>query len=367
MTALTPDTGSSPTKIAVVIPSYRVRAHILDVIARIGPEVGTIYVVDDCCPEQSGCLVEESGRDSRVIVLRNPINLGVGGATLAGMRQAAADGAEAIVKIDGDGQMDAAHIPNFVGVILSGEADYAKGNRFFEPEGVVAMPLGRLIGNAGLSFLAKLSTGYWHAFDPTNGYFAIHASLIPQLPLDKIAKRYFFESDMLFRLGLIGARVADVPMHAQYGDEVSGLKPMREIPRFALAHMRNFGKRIAYNYFIRNFSVASIELVLGVVLTLFGFAYGLAYWGFNEPATAGTVMVAALPIIVGVQMLLAFLNYDIGATPAQALHPRLKTSGRTMVSLRHSAAEPRKDGGDLPIMSESARDRAAHLAQASTP
>jgi dolichol-phosphate mannosyltransferase len=322
-------------RIAVVIPSFRVRTHILSVLKRIGPEVTQIYVVDDCCPDSSGRFVEENVDDPRVTVLYNKTNLGVGGATLAGLQRAASDGADVAVKIDGDGQMDPAFIPNFIGIILAGEADYAKGNRFFEPEGLKSMPASRLIGNAGLSFLAKLSTGYWHTFDPTNGFFAIHTSLIPLIPLDKISKGYFFESDLLFRLNILGARVVDIPMHAHYADEASNMKPHREIPFFAIAHLRNFGKRIVYNYFIRNFSVASLELTIGVILIAFGVTYGLANWGRNVPATAGTVMMAALPILVGVQLLLAFLNYDIRSVPRIPLHPRLQTSRQPMQALRH--------------------------------
>jgi glycosyltransferase involved in cell wall biosynthesis len=268
-------------------------------------------------------------------VLYNEQNLGVGGATIAGMKRAAADGADVIIKIGGDGQMDPALIPSFASVIMSGEADYAKGNRFFEPEGLTAMPLGRLIGNAGLSFLAKISSGYWHSLDPTNGFIGIHASLIELLPLDKISKRYFFESDLLFRLNILTARVVDVPMHAHYADEVSSMKPLHEIPRFAAAHMRNFSKRVFYNYFIRNFSLASVELVLGTLLMVFGIIYGLTHWGARVAATAGTVMVAALPIIIGAQLLLAFLNYDIQSVPRTTLHPRLAASRRPMRALRH--------------------------------
>ncbi|WP_082549863.1 glycosyltransferase family 2 protein [Mesorhizobium sp. Root157] len=324
-------------KIAVVIPSYNVRRYILTIIKHIGPEVSSIYVVDDACPEKSGQFVETTTQDPRVRVLYNAQNLGVGGATMAGMTQAAADGADVIIKIDGDGQMDPALIPNFANIILSGEADYAKGNRFFEPEGLTDMPLGRLIGNAGLSFLAKISSGYWYSLDPTNGFVAIHASLIELLPLDKISKRYFFESDLLFRLNILKARVIDVPMYAHYADEVSSMKPLREIPRFAAAHMRNFGKRIFYNYFVRNFSLASVELVLGTVLMVFGVIYGLLHWGAEVPATAGTVMIAALPIIIGAQLLLAFLNYDIQSVPHTTLHLRLTTSRRPMRALRHGA------------------------------
>jgi len=193
----------------------------------------------------------------------------------------------------------------------------------------------RLLGNAVLSFMAKISTGYWHTFDPTNGFFAIHASLIDLLPIEKISKRYFFESDLLFRLNILTARVVDVPMHSHYAEESSNLKPHREIGRFAVAHLRNFGKRIFYNYFIRNFSAASLELVLGFALCLFGSLYGLANWSSDEPATAGTVMIAALPIMVGTQLLLAFLAFDIQSVPRSTLHLRLKNSAQPMRALKH--------------------------------
>ena len=320
--------------VAVVIPCYRVRAHILRVLERIGPEVKLIYVVDDACPENSGRFVEQNTADPRVRVIYNKENQGVGGATIAGMKQAVKDGAEVIIKIDGDGQMDPAFIPSFAGIIVSGEADYAKGNRFFELEGLKSMPIGRLIGNAGLSFLAKLSSGYWHTFDPTNGFIAIHTRVIEALPLEKVSRGYFFESDLLFHLNLLAARVVDVPMYAHYADEVSNIKPLHEIPRFVAAHLKNFAKRIFYNYFLRNFSLASVELALGVSLIAFGIAYGLTHWDTDTPATAGTVMVAALPIIIGAQLLLAFLNYDIQSVPNIPIHPRLVASRRPMRALR---------------------------------
>ena len=230
-------------------------------------------------------------------------------------------------------------IPSFVGVIAAGEADYTKGNRFYEPDGLMTMPPGRLVGNAGLSLLSKISSGYWHSFDPANGFIAIHASVLRMLPLGKISKRYFFESDMLFRLNILNARVVDIPIYAHYADEVSNLRPMREIPRFASAHLRNFGKRILYNYFLRNFSLASLELVLGVVLLVFGVIYGIVHWGIQTPATAGTVMTAALPVILGSQLLLAFLNYDIQSEPRTALHLRLRSSPMPPQALRHEERE----------------------------
>jgi dolichol-phosphate mannosyltransferase len=310
--------------IAVVVPCYKVRNHILEVVRQLGDEVDVIYVVDDNCPDHSGKTLREAIDDQRVRVLFHEVNQGVGGATLTGMRQAIADGAEVIIKLDGDGQMDARLIPTFIETIRSGEADCAKGNRFYDPQGLQAMPTIRLIGNACLSFLAKLSTGYWHVFDPNNGFVAVHAEVARRLPLDKLHKRYFFETDLLFRLNTLKAKVVDVPMEANYGDEQSSLRIMQVIPTFLFGHLRNGVKRIGYNYFLRDFSVASLELVIGLALLMFGTLFGLAHWiNSQTPATAGTVMLAGLPVILGIQLLLAFLSHDIQSVPTTALHPRL--------------------------------------------
>jgi len=195
--------------IAVVVPSYKVTRHIFEVVAAIGPEVDAIYCVDDACPDGSGDFIERELSDPRVRVLRHVRNLGVGGAVMTGYRQAVADGARVIVKIDGDGQMDPSLLPAFVMPILRGHADYAKGNRFWDLRQINQMPLLRRLGNLGLSFMAKASTGYWNVFDPTNGYTAIHADIAAHLPLDSISQRYFFETDMLFRLNTLRAVVVD--------------------------------------------------------------------------------------------------------------------------------------------------------------
>ncbi|MGZ5201019.1 MAG: glycosyltransferase family 2 protein [Telluria sp.] len=322
----------APDPIAVVIPSYKVTRHILDVIAGIGPEVTHIYVVDDRCPDHSGAFVREHCRDPRVKVIEHEQNRGVGGAVLTGYKAAMADGARVIVKVDGDGQMNTALIPDFIAPILAGEADYTKGNRFFNLERIRAMPPMRLFGNAMLSFMTKVSSGYWDLFDPTNGYTAIHADAARFLPFDKISHRYFFESDMLFRLNTLGAVVVDVPMDAVYADEVSNLKISRVVTEFTVKHLRNFLKRLFYNYYLRNMSLASIELPLGVLLLLFGIVYGASHWldsarqGVATPA--GTVMVAALPLIMGVQLVLAFLAYDIAAVPRRPLHRKISLSKR---------------------------------------
>ncbi|WP_298369897.1 glycosyltransferase family 2 protein [Azospirillum sp.] len=319
---------SLPPRIAVVIPSYRVCGHVLDVIARIGPEVASIYVVDDACPDGSGELVRRECHDPRVTVLTHGINQGVGAATLTGMRRATEEGATVVVKIDGDGQMDPALLPRIVRPILEGEADYAKGNRFHDLDRLREMPTVRLIGNAALSFFSKLSSGYWNVFDPTNGYVAIHGDVLMELPHDKIAHRYFFESDMLFRLNLARAVVVDVPMTARYRDETSNLRIGEEIPRFLVAHLRNLLKRLFYSYILRDVSIASIYLLLAFLLLPTGGLLGVAGWSWNAahgvPATAGTVMLAGLPVILGVQFLVAFLAYDTGAVPQRPIHKRLR-------------------------------------------
>jgi glycosyltransferase involved in cell wall biosynthesis len=314
-------------RIAVVVPCYKVRRHVLDVVAAIGCEVDLIYCVDDACPDGSGDFIEENCKDERVRVLRHKANQGVGGATLTGYRQAVLDGATVVVKIDGDGQMDPALLPLFIAPVLRGEADYCKGNRFWDMSEIRQMPWLRLVGNLALSFMTKASTGYWDIFDPTNGYTAIHANVVSRLPVNSISKRYFFETDMLFRLNTIRAVVIDVPMDARYGDEVSSLKISRVLGEFALKHAKNFGKRILYKYYLRDLSIASLELLASVALLLAGVIYGGMHWWVavqtGQPAAVGTVVLPALAIISGLQFLLAFLGYDIASVPRRPIHPSL--------------------------------------------
>ena len=315
-------------RIAVVVPAYRVSRQVLGVLGSIGPDVWRIFVVDDACPEGSGRLVEDQCRDPRVTVIFNEVNQGVGGAVMAGYRAAVSAGADVIVKIDGDGQMDPALVPRFAAPILRGDADYTKGNRFFDLRHIRRMPLARRIGNLGLSFMAKASTGYWDVFDPTNGYTAIHARVAAMLPWDRISQRYFFETDLLFRLNTLRAAVIDVPMDARYGDEVSNLRISRIMGEFLGKHIRNLGKRIVYNYYLRDLSIASLELLVGGVLSVFGLAFGGWHWYLSSsthvPASVGTVMIPALSLLLGLQLILAFLGYDIASVPRSALHLRLQ-------------------------------------------
>jgi dolichol-phosphate mannosyltransferase len=309
--------------IAVVIPAYKVSAHIIGVLREIGPEITHIFVVDDACPEGSGTVATKA-KDKRVKVLTHAENQGVGGAVVTGYRAALAVGVDIVVKLDGDGQMDPALISGLVAPILEGKADYTKGNRFDSLTGLRQMPGLRVFGNGALSLMAKVSSGYWNVTDPTNGFTAIHRDVLKALPLDMLSKRFFFESDMLFRLSLVRAVVWDIAMEARYGDEKSNLSVVRALFEFPWKHCVNFHKRLFYNYYLRDMNAASLELPLGAALGWFGFIFGLVSFSQSlqtgVAATAGTVMLSAVPLILGFQLVLAFLSADIGAVPRRVRH-----------------------------------------------
>ncbi|SVD80023.1 uncharacterized protein METZ01_LOCUS432877, partial [marine metagenome] len=264
-----------------------------------------IYVIDDCCPEDSGGFVESNCEDERIVVIRHAKNEGVGAAVMTGYKAAIEGGMDIFVKVDGDGQMDPSLIPDFVAPIAAGEADYTKGNRFFDLKYIHLMPKVRLWGNVILSFMTKLSSGYWNLFDPTNGYTAIHRDIALHLPFEKISRRYFFETDILFRLNILRAVVVDIPMDAKYSDEISSLKISKIFFEFFIKHIRNFLKRILYNYYLRDVSIASFELPVGLAMLLFGLIFGARNWMLSissgQESSSGTVMLAALPVIIGLQ------------------------------------------------------------------
>jgi dolichol-phosphate mannosyltransferase len=324
--------------IAVVIPSYRVSKEISSVVSQIGPEVSAIYVVDDCCPEKSGEMVRRTVRDPRVKVLFNEKNLGVGGATIAGYREALRDGMNIVVKIDGDGQMDPKLIPVFVKPILEEHADYTKGNRFYVLEFLHSMPRVRVLGNAMLSLVNKFSSGYWDIMDPTNGYTAIHSNVLRLLPLEKIDKRFFFESDMLFRLSTVRAVVHDIPLEAVYQGEASNLKIGRVLGEFPMKYLSRILKRFFYNYILRDFNICSLEIIFGLFSLSAGVAFGLLHWyrssTHGDIATTGTVMLAAMPVILGFQLLLTGLMYDVMNVPRRPIFklflPRERALKETM-------------------------------------
>lgn len=318
-----PVNKSQAIRIAVAVPCYRVTRHVLKVIAAVPDYVTAIYAVDDACPDGSGQWIRTHCKDPRVQVLTHEANQGVGGAIVTAYRRAMLDGMDIVVKVDGDGQMDPRLLPLFIHPILSGRADYTKGNRFYRPESVSGMPPARLFGNAMLSFLTKLSCGYWSVMDPTNGYTAIHVRVLHELPLEKLERRYFFETDMLFRLNTVRAVIKDIPMDSVYADEQSHLRISKVIPEFLAKHSSRLWRRYTYCYLVRDFNPGTIYSVVGVLMLLGGSIFGLARWIESaisgEPASSGTVMLAALPILIGIQCLVAFLHHDVASAPTEPL------------------------------------------------
>ena len=318
-----------PLDLVVVVPAFDARRSILPVLGRIGPEVTQIVVVDDDCPGHTGRLVKSTVTDPRVRVVFNRTSLGVGGATIRGFRAAlearAGHGASdvAIVRLDGDGR----HSPDWTAAltrpIRDGLADAVKGNRFHDVHRLKAVPTSRLVANAALTFMAKASTGYWTLFDPTNSLVAVHGKVAARLLRDRIDGRRFFDTDLLFRLYLMRAKVAEVPIDAIQGTANGGPSALSEVFPFACRHALNTLKRIFYTYFVRNFGVGSVQLLLGLAATVFGVVYGAAKWLDSEVAMPGTVMLAALPVFGGINLLLAFLAADIGNEPRDVLHPYL--------------------------------------------
>lgn len=305
--------------VAVVIPCFKARSEILSVIGGIGPEASSIIVVDDACPEKSGQLVVETCSDPRVSVLFHEENQGVGGALKTGYEIALASGADVVVKLDADGQMDPQLIGRFLAPILDGRADYSKGNRFETLENLAEMPKVRLLGNAFLSLCSKISTGYWRLNDPTNGYTAISSDALRLIGLSKVDSGYFFESDMLFRLSLARCIVEDVSMPSRYRGEHSSLNIPKTIFEFPLKHLRNFLRRVFYQYYLREWSIASFELPIGTLLIVVGTSIGFSGFtsGLNSGLgiTAGQATVSSLCLLLGVQFLLGFLSFDLNSSP----------------------------------------------------
>jgi glycosyltransferase involved in cell wall biosynthesis len=335
-----PPGGRLPT-VAVVVPAYRAEAHIAAVLSGIPDFVSHIVVVEDCSPDNTAAVVA-AFPDQRVRLVRHEVNQGVGGAMLTGYDKAVELGAEVIVKMDSDDQMDPAHMMTLITPIVLGQADYAKGNRFIHLRQLSSMPLLRRVGNTGLSFLTKVASGYWTIFDPTNGYTAIHASVVQQLSRDGIDKRYFFETSMLTELSLIRAVIKDVYLPARYGDEVSSLSEWQVLKTFPVRLFRRFMTRLFLQYFVRDFNVFSIFLVTGILMTLFGVTWGGYFWvqsGIRGvPASTGQVMIGVLPIILGIQLLLQAISLDIQNVPSQPIqNERLPRSTRPDASAERAS------------------------------
>lgn len=314
-------------KICVVIPCYRVSRQIADVIRGIPSFVHTIIAVDDGSPDETGKILDELARDNpKLVVIHHSNNQGVGGAMITGYKEAISRDFDVIVKMDGDGQMDPSYIEDLVEPILNGDAEYVTGNRFYYLSYLDEMPWLRRIGNLGLSFLVKAASGYWNIFDPTNGFTAISIQALEALNFSNIERRYLFEISMLVELYRIRARIEQIPMPARYRGEISGLNEWTALIEFSIYLARVFIKRILRQYFWQNITAASLFIAFGTFAIFLGGGFGAYHWIksaiHGKPASAGTVMIAAILIILGFQLLLHSIVLDISEVPRTP--PRLK-------------------------------------------
>jgi glycosyltransferase involved in cell wall biosynthesis len=273
-----------------------------------------IIVVDDASPDNLQEVLQNIP-DQRLIVLCHEANRGVGGAMKTGFQKALELEADIIVKIDGDGQMDPQLIPQFILPILAGQADFTKGNRFAHLSFVRHMPLIRRLGNLALSFLVKMASGYWHGFDPCNGYLALRASLLRSLAFDRLGDRYFFEISLLCEAYFAQAVLQDIPMLPVYGDESSSLSPLRVMQDFAPRLIWRSMYRVFMSYFMRDFNVVSVFLVAGMPALSFGVVWSVYHWiqsyRLQTFASTGTVMIGVLAIVLGFQLILQAIVLDV--------------------------------------------------------
>lgn len=305
-------------RVTTVVPAHN-EALLIGKVAQTMPElVDHIIIVDDCSKDGTAEAALASG-DARLIVLKTASNQGVGGAMVLGFRKAVELGSGIVVKMDGDGQMPPEYLSSLLDAITDQGYDYAKGNRFLASEALAVMPRHRIFGNVVLTFMTKLASGYWHIFDPQNGYIAIKADALQVLDLEGIHKGYFFENDMLIHLNFFSFRVKDVAIPASYGEEESGINLFRVSSTFPFLLLRRFFNRIHQKYILRDFSPIALFLLLGLILLCWSAVFGTYVWissAIAEHATpTGTIMLVVLPLILGFQLVLQAIVLDIQETP----------------------------------------------------
>lgn len=303
--------------IAAVVPAFSEADHIADVINTMPKTVDFIVVVDDDSPDETYKYALATA-DSRLTVIRHEQNQGVGGAILTAHRKALQLGSDINVVFAGDGQMDPAFLPSLLDPIVHDDYGFTKANRFYSSSSFRGMPRHRVLGNVVLSFLNKLSSGYWNLFDPQNGYTATRRDVLERLDFENIAKRYEFENDFLVNLNILNVRAKDVPIPALYGDEVSTIKLTSVIPALVRLLTRGFSRRIMLKYVIGTFSPIALMLAAGTAMTLWSVFFGIwvLFQTIGPPvATTGTVLLCIAPGLMGFQLLLTALQLDIAATP----------------------------------------------------
>jgi glycosyltransferase involved in cell wall biosynthesis len=300
--------------VAVVVPAYREEALIGETIRGIPAFVDRIYVVDDASDDGTSEAARAVG-DGRVAVLRHERNSGVGAAIVTGYERSLADGVEVACVMAGDNQMDPRDLEHLVRPVALGEVDYAKANRLFTGEAWRVIPRSRYLGNAVLSLLTKIASGYWHIADSQSGYTAISRETLGQLDLRRIYRGYGFPNDMLVHLNVWNARVRDFPSRPVYGvGERSGIKIRRVVPRISWLLLKGFLWRLREKYVIRDFHPLVFFYALGGLMTFVGLVLGVVETALRiagNDVSVGTVVLIALLLIAGSQFTLFAMWFDM--------------------------------------------------------
>jgi len=304
--------------IAVVIPCYRVEKQIQKVVAEIPNYVTSIILVNDASPDKTGEVIEElATKNSKITVLHHAKNQGVGGSMITSFQKAIQQNNEIVIKIDGDGQMNVSYFDKLLHAVLEEKYGFAKGNRFFDRKMIQKMPTIRRTGNIGMGFLIKMASGYWNLFDPTNGFFCIHTAVLKKIDFKRLSKRFFFESSLLIELYYTGTKIKDIAMPAIYADEKSNLSIWKTLFTFPPKLCKAFLRRIWLRYFVYDFNIGSLYIFFGVPLFFFGLIFGIIKWvhyaSLHTPTPTGTIMIAVISLVLGFQMLLAAVQYDVTA------------------------------------------------------
>jgi glycosyltransferase involved in cell wall biosynthesis len=299
--------------VAVVVPAYNEEALVGSTVAGIPKFVDHVFVVDDGSTDATAERAREG--DGRVEVLTSEKNEGVGAAIIAGYRRAIQDKIDVTCVMAADGQMDPDDLETLVRAIAVDECDYAKANRLFTGQAWEIIPRTRYLGNAMLSFLTKIASGYWHVADSQSGYTAVNLETLKLLDLQRVYRRYGFPNDMLVHLNVINRRVRDYPSRPIYGvGERSGIRLRRVVPRISWLLIKGFFWRLREKYIIRDFHPLVLFYTLGFLLFGAGVVLGvietvLRFAG--NPIPIATIVLVALFVISGMQLLLFAMWFDM--------------------------------------------------------
>jgi glycosyltransferase involved in cell wall biosynthesis len=299
--------------VAVVVPAYEEERLVASTIHSIPDFVDRIIVVDDASQDATAERALEA--DPRVDLVRHERNQGVGAAIATGYRRALELEIDVTAVMAADGQMEPADLEMLVGAVVRGDCDYAKANRLFTGQAWRLIPRTRYLGNAALSFLTKIASGYWHVADSQSGYTAINLESLRLLDLDRVYRGYGFPNDMLVHLNVWNRRVRDFPSRPIYGvGEQSGIRLRRVVPTISWLLLKGFFWRLGQKYVIRDFHPLVLFYVLGLFLFLAGALLGLAETGLRlagNPIPFATIVLVALFVISGLQLLLFAMWFDM--------------------------------------------------------